>query len=320
MVWSYSIWSLLFLYLEPGGLALGTNGDVNDQSPALAPAVYGLMLAGGLGPSTMGIVTTRLVDGQVGTHKLWVRFRNTRGGGGGCGQTAAIWLTAALLIPAITALTPLLRWAAGYPQDGSAMLSRVGPGLALGIVAGLMEEFGWRGFLLPQLLLRRDGCQTRGGEHLRLRQPPFRATLVVGLIWGLLWHGYADYFGVGGKGAATLVLILLLGPVLLTAWSLLLTLLFMRTDGSLILSVTMHASISSSALIFGQSYASVNEEMAWTAISVGIAVASSTAIWFGAVSLLEWEKSVTWASEDSTHDVSSTRGDEVEREMRSTDE
>ena len=50
------------------------------------------------------------------------------------------WWLALLLIPAVTALTPLARWLAGYPVDAAAMLRLLGPGLALGLTAGLMEE------------------------------------------------------------------------------------------------------------------------------------------------------------------------------------
>jgi len=75
------------------------------------------------------------------------------------------------------------------------------------------------------------------------------------------------------------LLITLLGPVLLTAWSLIITWVYERTQGSMLIAFFMHASISSSALIFGQTYASPSEEIAWTAISVGVAVFASLFIW-----------------------------------------
>ena len=74
---------------------------------------------------------------------------------------------------------------------------------------------------------------------------------------------------------------LLLGPALLTAWSLIMTGVYERTQGSMLLSIGMHASISSSALIFGQPYATLAEELAWNAISVGIAWIGALAIWLG---------------------------------------
>ena len=246
MVWSWSIWSLLFLFIKPGGLA--------HNPPALS---FLFVVVGGIGPSLSGLVMTRTIYGRKGVHALWARLRNGRVGR---------WWLALLIIPATTAITPLLRLLAGYPVDGNAMLGLIGPGLGLGLVAGLMEEIGWRGFLLP---------------HLLKRYAPLPATLLTGLIWGGLWHGYADYFGLGDKGVAFWPLMLMVGPVLLTAWSLILTWVYERTNGSLLLSILMHAGISSSALIVGQAYTTLGEELTWTAVSVGVAVTVALLIWFG---------------------------------------
>jgi membrane protease YdiL (CAAX protease family) len=242
--WSFSIWSLLFLYIKPGELMKSTQ-----------PIIFVFVVLGGFGPSLSGLFTTWLVYGREGLQALWARLRLGRVGG---------WWFAALLIPAVTALTPLLRWMAGYPVDTGAMLNLLGPGIGLGLTAGLMEEFGWRGFLLP---------------HLLKRHSPMVATLLLGLIWGGLWHGYADYIGLGGRGFTSLVLIILLGPVLLTAWSFIITWVYERTQGSLLTAYFMHASISSSALIFGQTYSTANEEITWTAVSTGLAVIAAVVIW-----------------------------------------
>lgn len=245
LFWSFGIWSFLFLYIKPGGLM--------KNAP---PISFLFVVLGGFGPSLSGLLTTWLVYGREGLQSIWARLRIWRVGR---------WWFAVLVIPAVTAFTPLLRWAAGYPVDSAAMLNLLGPGIALGLTAGLMEEFGWRGFLLP---------------HLLKRYSPLTATLLLGLIWGGLWHGYADYFGLGGRGFASVVLITLLGPVLLTAWSVVITWVYERTQGSMLLAYFMHASISSSALIFGQTYASLNEEITWTAISVVLALIASVVIWF----------------------------------------
>lgn len=84
---------------------------------------------------------------------------------------------------------------------------------------------------------------------------------------GRLGHGYADYFGLGDKGPAF--------------WSLIITRVYQRTKGSLLLSILIHASISSSALIFGQQYTTISEEIIWNAISVGIALLAAILIWLG---------------------------------------
>lgn len=245
LAWSWSIWSLLFLVIEPGGIL---------HNPP--PISYLFVVAGGFGPSLSGLLCTWLIYGREGMQALGARLRNGRVGR---------WWLALLIIPAITAITPLLRWLAGYEVDTSAMLALIVPGLGLGLTAGLMEEIGWRGFLLP---------------HLLKRYSPLVATLLLGIvIWGGLWHGYGDYFGLGDKGAAFWPLMLLLGPGVLTAWSLIITRVYQATRGSLLLSILMHASLSSSALIFGQTYAAIGEEITWTAISVGVAWLASALIW-----------------------------------------
>jgi membrane protease YdiL (CAAX protease family) len=219
------------------------------------PVSFVFVVLGGFGPTLSGLLTTWLIYGYAGLREIWNRVRIV---------PAGRWWLAILIIPAVTALTPLLRWAGGYPVDLDAMLKLLGPGLALGLIAGLMEEVGWRGFLLP---------------HLLKRYPPFTATLLLGLIWGGLWHGYADYFGLGGRGLVSWILIILLGPILLTAWSVIITWVYERTQGSLLMAYFMHASLSSSALIFGQTYTTTREEITWTAISVGLAILAATAIW-----------------------------------------
>jgi membrane protease YdiL (CAAX protease family) len=244
LVWSFVIWSFLFLYIKPG--------ELMTKAP---PISFLFVIVGGFGPSLSGLFTTWLVYGRKGLKDLLNRFHISRVGG---------WWFAILIIPAVTALTPISRWVSGYPVDVGAMLRLLGPGVGLGLTAGLMEEIGWRGFLLPHLL--------------RLYSPT-KATLLLGLIWGGLWHGYADYFGLGGRGIFSLILIILLGPLLLTAWSFIITWVYERTQGSLLIAFFMHASISSSALIFGQTYSSTAEEIIWTAISTGLAILAAALIW-----------------------------------------
>lgn len=247
LAWSWSIWSLLFLVIKPGGLL---------HNPP--PISFLFVFLGGIGPSLGSLLVTGLAYGPEGMRALGARLRNWHVGG---------WWLALLIIPAVTAVTPLLRWMMGYTVDTAAMIKAIIPGLIIGLTAGPMEEIGWRGFLLP---------------HLLKRYSPLVSTLLLGLvIWGGLWHGYADYFGLGDKGSAFWVLMLLEGPGLLTAWSLIITWVYENTNGSLLFSILMHMSISSSAFIFGQQYTTIHEEVTWIAISVIAAWLAALGIWFG---------------------------------------
>lgn len=244
--WSWTVWSFLPLFIGRGGLM---------RSPP--PIAFAIAATGAAGPSLAGLTLTCLIDGRAGLAALRMRCRVPEAGR---------WWLVLLVIPGVTALTPLGRWLAGATVDGRTMLGLLGPGLALGLAAGLMEEFGWRGFLLPRL---------------RQRHPALRASVLVGLVWGGLWHGCADYFGIPGEGWVFWLLLLLLGPVLLTAWSLVLTVVFEHSQGNLLLAVLMHASISSSALILGQSYETPAVQLPWTAISVALAWCAAAALWLG---------------------------------------
>jgi uncharacterized protein len=243
LAWSWAIWSPLFVVAEPGRIFDGP------------PFVFVIMFAGLLGPALAGVGLTGLLYGRPGLAALGARLRDARAGW---------WWLALLIIPLTYGLLPLLRWAAGYPVDPVAMLAKIGPALGLGIAAGLMEEPGWRGFLLPHLLRRRS---------------PLVATLLVGLVWGGLWHGYANYFGLGDRGWGFWPLNLLQGLGLLSAWSLILTRVYQHTRGSLLLSILMHASISSSAFITGLSYSSVGDELTWTVIQAALAWIVAGGFW-----------------------------------------
>jgi membrane protease YdiL (CAAX protease family) len=266
VVWSYIFWSFLFLSVEPGDWFYmpWRSCPYCYYGDAIAPIAYVLLLVGGLGPSLLGIVATALAGGQVGVDKLWERFRNT-----GNADKATCWFMATLLVPTMNSVTFLIQVAAGERPGSSTIAARIVPGLFWGIATGLMEEFGWRGFLLPRLLYNDDD------QRQQYRLKPIHASLAVGTIWGLLWQWYIEFFRVGGPSFTSFVKILLLGPVTLSAWSLLLTLLYLKTGGSLLLSVVMRASMSSSAAIFQNAYPLLR----WCFCSSVVTVAATGVVW-----------------------------------------
>jgi hypothetical protein len=54
-----------------------------------------------------------------------------------------------------------------------------------------------------------------------------------------------------------------------------------NTQGHLLLAILMHTSLSSSAFAFGQTYATLEEELLWTAISVAVAWIGALVVWVG---------------------------------------
>lgn len=96
------------------------------------------------------------------------------------------------------------------------------PGLvSIFFVSVLGEEVGWRGYALP-LLQRRYG--------------PLRASLVIGLLWGL-WHLPLWWMGENFHGQIPFVLFVIENVAL----SIILTWVYNRTGGSLLLVLLLHA-------------------------------------------------------------------------------
>jgi membrane protease YdiL (CAAX protease family) len=142
-----------------------------------------------LGPSVVGIVLTRLVDGSTGLRDLFSRMHHFR---------FPIRWYAALLIPPLLVLTALL-----------CLKSLVSPvytpnrflvGLAFGVPAGFFEEIGWMGFAFPKM---------------RLKLPALGAAVLLGIFWGI-WHlPVIDYLGTATPhGAYWLRLLVALFPFL----------------------------------------------------------------------------------------------------------
>jgi len=233
MLWSFTWWGLILTVVP-----IGTLFD-----PPINGAAIGFMLLGGIGPSLMGLVMTRVVEGKGSAWALLTRLGRWRAG----------WWWLAPLIP--FALNIAIAGLYGQSGGQVALLNlgqKIAPALFLGLYAGLSEEFGWRGFLLPQL---------------QKRFRPLVSALLVGLVWGGVWHFFADYLGAfGNRGWWGLWLALMQAPILLTAYSVMLTWVYNHTRGSMLLCVIFHMAISSSGFLLGPEYPSSAVYLVWATV------------------------------------------------------
>ena len=100
--------------------------------------------------------------------------------------------------------------------------------IVLTIFAGLGEEFGWRGFLIPRLQLRHSALTTSliiGGFHTLWHLPMF-------LIEGQTQYNWAQDVGLIPAFLGYLVFV--------TAWAIQLTWVFNNTNGSVLLVAVVH--------------------------------------------------------------------------------
>lgn len=129
--------------------------------------------AAAFGPFVAAILVTRAVAGPDGVAAIWASLRHWRVGAGGLVLGV---LSPFLLLGAALLITLAIGRGLDTSRFVASELVTVAGFLDLLIIAGLLqglgEEPGWRGFLLPRL---------------RERYGPLGATLALFPVW-LLWH------------------------------------------------------------------------------------------------------------------------------------
>jgi membrane protease YdiL (CAAX protease family) len=210
------------LFLLVLALILGT-APILAVNAGLLPA--GASQLGAFSAGLAGIILAAIEGRKHGVRELLSRFLIWRVG--------IQWWAFALLFAIIPSVATLyiFSWFGGPAVDWSGLkpLASVVPTIiVLTILAGVGEEFGWRGFALPRLQARYNAL-TSG--------------LIVGVIWAI-WH--IPLFFTKGTGqyewrmqAGTIVPILGYS-LFVIAWSIQYTWVFNNTRGSVLLAAVMH--------------------------------------------------------------------------------
>ncbi len=234
---SWILWSVLIFTTPPGELLR--------KGPT--PIFLLLAILGGLGPTLAAVLVAGAKDGRAGLKNLFSQP--------GAHGASILWGMAALLAaPVINLLLLILFAQAGNHLPLGEVGARLGLGLSWPLLAALGEEIGWRGFALP---------------YLQTRYSPLTSALWIGLAWGL-WHLPADYLGIGDQGGLFWLDFLLLGPMLLTAYSVLITFFYNRTQ-SLWVAVLFHYGLTFSAIVLAPQGLSARASLQVNIASVALA-------------------------------------------------
>jgi len=216
VVKKYPALSLLVLAMIFGAVPL-----FSIATGLLPPAAAQL---GALSSSLAAIVLVAVEGRKGGLRELLGRFLIWRVG--------IQWWAIALLfviIPSVAALY-LFHLLGGPPVDWSGLppLYTVVPTfIMLTIAAGIGEEFGWRGFLLPRLQTRHNALVS---------------SLIVGVIWAI-WHiplFYIQGTSQSGQSQGGMLPAILGYSVFVIVSSIWFTWVFNNTRGSVLLAAVMH--------------------------------------------------------------------------------
>jgi membrane protease YdiL (CAAX protease family) len=223
-----TFYALTFVISWGGFLGAGGPGFLAGTSWQSDPRFQLAILAMLAGPPVAGVALTALVSGSSGLRELISRLLRWR--------ADVRWFVVALVIAPVAQVAVLLALSILSPEFYPAILtadrkaSLLLLGVVVGLAGGLAEELGWTGFVVPRMW-RRYGILATG--------------LIVGALWGT-WH-LLQMLWVGSTSsanlpiAAFLLLFILFGIAQLTAYRVLMTWIYDRTE-SLLVAVLMHAS------------------------------------------------------------------------------
>ncbi|NBB77596.1 MAG: CPBP family intramembrane metalloprotease [Bacteroidetes bacterium] len=198
-------WGVLSLYIFFPDAASSTFGMLSGSHPLFFLAVYA--------PAIASFIVIYHVGGGPAVKSFLSRFTLWR--------TSFFWVLFLVVgLPAI--------FYAGAALNGNLFNSPVPFHLSwawiwilfLSMIKGPIEEFGWRGFMLP---------------ILQKSTTPLYASLLIGLVWGI-WHLPAFLIG-GTQQSSWAFLPFLIGTI---AISIIMTALFNQSKGSILLAAILH--------------------------------------------------------------------------------
>jgi CAAX protease family protein len=221
-------WGGILIVVSHGGVP-GNPAQLQKMIPIMIVA----MLAG---PTVASILWTGVMCGRAGCRELLTRLVTWRVGIG--------WYTIALLTAPLVLMSVPLALSLRLPNFIPRIFtdSNKGPillmGFAAGLSAGIFEELGWTGFVIPKV---------------RLRFSAFGTGAIVGLLWGA-WHLPVNVLSSGTPSGAisipSLLATVLFSVGLLPAYRILMVRVWDHT-GSLLVAMLMHMTLTASNIILG---------------------------------------------------------------------
>ena len=217
---AFEAWNLAFFFLIAFGLPL----------LAFGPFIFGILrwparVGAGLAilftvarfsPLIAAFVVTAITEGKASARALWRRFWNL--------NLRIKWLLVAVLLnPALRLVASLVdRTLVGqaYPFFDTNFLTMV----VTGLIIGMQEEFGWRGYVLPRFQAKWNALTS---------------SIILGVIWAPYHLG--NWFLPPGQGRQDSFWEFALWIILL---SILYTWIFNNTNGSILAAILFHGMVT----------------------------------------------------------------------------
>jgi membrane protease YdiL (CAAX protease family) len=223
VIWTWCFWI-------PSSMIMSNSAGFQGLTPLEGIGLLLLMQLGAFGPSIMAVIFTARREGWQGVKNLLRKFLIWRVGIG--------WYTFVLLAPVVFSFGGMMLYKAtgGTPSEfNPALWPGMFTAFLIAIPFGpLAEELGWRGFGLPVL---------------QSRTTALKASLILGLVWGL-WHLPLIFSPIGTpvSGLPVTPLLVFAFFAQITGISVLYTWMMVKTGGSVLMALLLHAGFNASIL------------------------------------------------------------------------
>lgn len=208
-------WLLVFGLIFSGGVK-----DVTKPTPLLV----GVGLLCGVSPTIAAILVTGALKGKIGIKALLAKF-NTK-------SKITLYVLSLSIYPVIMAFTTVISHIAIRQYKWNFVIPLIVMGLIWPFFSAFGEEFGWRGFILPKLLIKYS---------------PLQSGVLLGVVWST-WHLPMDYIGFKSYGNDMLPAFILTF-ISLALQSTIMTYIYVKGNGSLRLMVLYHYTITGSTIL-----------------------------------------------------------------------
>lgn len=218
-------WTIVFFLIFSG------NAN-NLDSPSLFFIIGGII--SGIAPSMAAIIVTRISEGKEGVEKLISRIKKSS-------SFKFYWLSFAI-VPIVTILTTIISNFTIRSYSLNIVVPMIIMGLVWPLFSSFGEELGWRGYILPKMLTKYSAL---------------KAGIILGTIWEI-WHLPMHYIAYKDYGIYMIPAFLVIGFINIILQSVIMTNIFVRSNGNLKLMIIYHYTITSSSIIVGALFKTVS--------------------------------------------------------------
>jgi hypothetical protein len=202
------------------------------ENPSLIFILMGL--GSNIAPSCVAFIVSHQSMGKSGVEQLKMQFSKK--------NSLKMYGFTGIIVPLGSILTILISHFTLRAYQINIIFPMIIMGLIWPLFSGFGEEFGWRGYILPQLLKNKS---------------PIKAAVYLGIIWEV-WHIPMHYMAYKNFGIYMIPAFIFIGFINLTLHTVIMTVIYIKSQSGLKLMILYHYTITACAIIIGGVFSTIS--------------------------------------------------------------